>query len=112
MKKKSMFVMIVALLCILGAAAAWSQATAGKVQGRVTDGGKPVANAEVVLTNLDNAKTYKMKTDKNGQFSGVGIQFGDYEEEVISSSGDKLYKTKFHVKGEGGAVDDLSVEVT
>lgn len=112
MKTKLTYAAMVTLLFLLGAATAWSQATSGKVQGRVTDGGKPVANAEVVLTNLDNSRTYKMKTDKNGQFSGVGIQFGDYEEEVISSSGDKLYKTKFHVKGEGGAVDDLSVEIS
>ena len=90
MKTKLKYMWMVALLCVLGAGAAWSQATSGKVQGRVTSGGKPVANAEVVLTNLSNGRTYKMKTDGNGQFSGVGIQFGDYQQEIISANGDKL----------------------
>lgn len=112
MKTKLTNVAMVTLLFLVGSVSAFSQATAGKVQGRVTDGGKPLLNAEVVLTNADNGRTYKMRTDKNGQFSGVGVQFGVYEEEVTSAAGDKLYKGKVQVKGEGGAVDDLSVEVS
>ncbi|HZU33096.1 MAG TPA: tetratricopeptide repeat protein [Candidatus Angelobacter sp.] len=100
------------LICLFGTVAAWSQATAGKVQGRITSGGKPLANADVVLTNTDNARTYKMKTDKNGQFSAVGIQFGTYEQEITDSSGEKLFKTKVQITGEGGAVQDISAEVS
>ena len=112
MKTKLTCVAMVTLLFLLGTVTAFSQATAGKVQGKITEDGKPLFNAEVVLTNTDNGRTYKMRTDKNGQFSGVGVQFGVYEEEVTSSSGDKRYKGKVQVKGEGGAVDDLSVEVS
>ena len=112
MKTKTIYVSMIALICALAAGAAWAQATAGKVKGIVTSGGKPLAGAEVVLTNLANGKSYKMKTDKDGSFSGVGIQFGDYEQEVSSATGDKLYKAKYHITGEGGAVQDLSVEVT
>jgi len=112
MKTKLAFALLTTLLFLATAATAWSQATAGKVQGRVTDSGQPVANAEVVLTNVDNGKTFKMKTDKSGQFSGVGIPFGVYEEEVTASDGTKRFKAKVRVAGEGGAVDDLSVELT
>ncbi len=111
MKRRMMYVTMAALLCMFGAGAAWTQATAGKVQGKITNGGKPVADFQVVLTNLNNGKTYKMKTDKNGQFNGVGILFGDYEEEVETPTGEKVFKQKVQVLGTGGAVDDLSADV-
>src|SRR5258708_15432694 len=112
MKMRLIYVVTAALLLAMGAGTAWSQATAGKIKGRVAGGGKPVANADVVLTNLGTGRTYKMKTDKNGQFSGVGIAFADYEEEIISASGDKLYKKQVRVSGEGGAVDDIAVDIS
>ena len=112
MKMKLTYPIMVIALFLAATTAAWSQATAGKIQGKVTDGGKPVPDAQVVLTNTDNGRTFKMKTDKNGQFTGVGIPFGTYEEEVMSATGEKRYKGKVQVLGEGGAVDDLSVELT
>ena len=111
MKTKLMYAAMVTLLFVAAATSAWSQATAAKIKGTVTNGGQPLANADVVLTNVDNGKTYKLKSDRNGQFSSVGIQFGIYEEEVISPTGDKLFKTKVQITGEGGAVQDISVEV-
>jgi tetratricopeptide (TPR) repeat protein len=105
--------LMMTLMVALGAGTAWPQATAGKVQGTITDGGKPVANAQIVLTNKENGKSYKMKTDKNGQFTGVGIQFGNYDEEVFNATGEKLYKkSPVPITGEGGAVQDLSLEVS
>src|SRR5882757_1993112 len=110
MKTKLMYALMTTLIFLASTATAWSQATAGKVQGKVTDGGKPVADAQVTLTNADNGRTFKMKTDQNGQFTGVGIPFGVYDEDV--TAGEKRFKAKVQVKGEGGAVDDLSVEMT
>ena len=110
MKMKLTYPMIVIVLFLAATATAWSQATAGKAQGTITDGGKPVANADVVLTSIATGRIFKMKSDKNGQVSGVGIPFGDYNEEV--TAGDKHYKKQVRIQGEGGAVDDISVEVT
>jgi len=112
MKTKAIYGMAAVLLLTLTASMAWSQATAGKVQGTITQNKKPLAGAEVVLTNKDNAKVYKLKTDKNGQFTGVGIQFGNYEQEISDLSGEKLFKRTVQVTGEGGAVQDLSVDVS
>jgi tetratricopeptide (TPR) repeat protein len=112
MKTKLNYLAMAALLFALGAGTAWSQATAGKVQGRVTSGGKPVADVQVILTNLDNGRPYKMKTDKSGQFNGVGIAFGNYEQAIQSATGESLYKRKVSVTGEGGGVDDLSVDIS
>ncbi|HWF04482.1 MAG TPA: carboxypeptidase regulatory-like domain-containing protein [Candidatus Angelobacter sp.] len=111
LKTQLTYAVMAIVILMLGATVAWSQATAAKVQGKVTNGGKPLASAEVVLTNTDNGKTYKMKTDKDGTFSAVGIMYGTYQEEVSDLSGEKLFKTKVAVTGEGGAVQDLSVEV-
>jgi tetratricopeptide (TPR) repeat protein len=110
MKTKLINTVMVALLFLAATATAWAQATAGKVQGKITDGGKPVADAQITLTNADNGRTFKMKTDKNGQFTGVGLPFGVYDEEVVA--GEKHFKVKVQIKGEGGAVDDVSVEMS
>jgi len=112
MKTKAIYGMAAVLVLTLAASMAWSQATAGKVQGTITQGGKPLANAKVLLTNKDNGKTYPMKTDKNGQFTGVGIQFGTYSEEISDTSGEKLFRKDVAITGEGGAVQDLSVDVS
>ena len=110
MKIKLTYSVMVIALFLAATATGWAQATAGKVQGTITDGGKPVANADVVLTSIATGRTFKMKSDKNGQISGVGIPFGDYNEEV--TAGDKRFKKEVRIAGEGGAVDDISVEVT
>ena len=57
MKMKLTYPMIVIVLFLAATATAWSQATAGKVQGTITDGGKPVANADVVLTSIATGRT-------------------------------------------------------
>jgi tetratricopeptide (TPR) repeat protein len=111
MKTKLLHLLMVALLCTLGAGVAWSQATSGKVKGTITSGGKPVPNAQVILTSTATGKTYKMKTDRDGSFAGVGITFGEYQQEIESATGEKLYKRPIRVLGEGGAVDDLSVDI-
>jgi len=110
MKTKLTYAVMVIVLFLAAIPAAWSQATAGKVQGTITDGGKPVANADVVLTSIANGRTFKMKSDKNGQVSGVGIPFGDYNEEV--TAGDKRFKGQVRIQGDGGAIDNISVELT
>jgi tetratricopeptide (TPR) repeat protein len=110
MKTKLTYAAILTVLFLAAATTAWCQATAGKVQGTITDGGKPVANADVVLTSIANGRTFKLKSDKNGQVTGVGIPFGDYNEEV--SAGEKRFKKQVRIQGEGGAIDNISVELT
>ncbi len=110
MKMKLTYPVMVIVLFLAAVSTGWSQATMGKVQGKVTDGGQPVPDAQITLTNADNGRTYKMKSDKSGQFSAIGIPFGIYEEDV--TAGEKRFKVKVQVKGEGGLPDDLSVEMT
>lgn len=113
MKMKWTYAAMATLIFALGAVSVSAQTNTGRIQGRVTSSGKPLADAEVVLSNAETGKTYTFKTDKNGQFSAVGVIFGIYDEEVSDSSGQKLYKAKVQVADQHqGAPDDLSVEVT
>ena len=113
MKTKLTYAAMVTVLFLTAAATAWSQATSARVEGTITAAGKPVADAQVVFTSRDNGKTYKFKTDKNGQFSGYGVPFGPYDQEVISASGEKLIKKAVNIISEAGTtVNKLSLDVS
>jgi len=89
---------------------AWSQTA--QVQGTVTDSGQPVANAGLVFTNLSNSRTFKVKTDKNGSFAMIGVPYGDYEVEVSSANGEKLFKQKNSVAPTDGGPAVLKIEIS
>src|ERR1051326_2093893 len=81
MKTKLTYAVMVMVLFLAAGATAWSPGTAGKVQGTITDGGKPVPNAQVMLTNAATGHNIKLTSDKNGQVIGVGVPFGDLKKE-------------------------------
>jgi len=69
-----------------------------QLSGRVLDRtGKPVPNARVVYTNVDNGRRYKFKTNKKGEFAGIGIEQGVYQIEITARDGTSLYKTKRNI---------------
>ena len=111
MKTQLKYAAIAALMLMLGAVAGWAQATA-KVEGRIVNNNKPVANGTVTLTNPDTGRTYKMKTDQNGHFESIGIPPGVYEQDVADSSGEKLVKAKIVVKNNPNEPNDLSLDVS
>ncbi|HEY2113986.1 MAG TPA: hypothetical protein VGJ51_02795, partial [Candidatus Angelobacter sp.] len=58
-------IILFALAAVLSAAAflpAHAQTVGAPVEGKVTQEGSPLANAQVVLTNADTGKTYKSKS--------------------------------------------------
>ncbi|HEY2113674.1 MAG TPA: tetratricopeptide repeat protein, partial [Candidatus Angelobacter sp.] len=70
------------------------QTVGAPVEGKVTQEGSPLANAQVVLTNADTGKTYKSKSGKSGNFSMLGVPYGNYQVEVIGDKGEKLFSEK------------------
>src|SRR5678809_1227075 len=64
-------------------------------QGEVRDmQGRPVAGALVVYTNTDNGKTYRIKTDDNGQYHIIGLMLGWYSLEITGPTGKHIYSGK------------------
>ena len=82
------------------------------VSGTILDReGNPMAGAEVVYTNVGtvdyssgeqritegSGKVYKVKTDKKGSFSLVGVEYGVYEIEITASDGSHVYSGKKNI---------------
>ena len=104
---------MVTLLFLAAAASAWSQSTTARIKGTITQGGKPLPDAKVVLTSRDNGRKFPFKTDKNGQVSGFGVPYGAYDEEVFNAGGQALFKRGINIVSENGSTEnDISVEVS
>ena len=86
-----------ALLAVLSGGSflsARAQTVGAPVEGKVTVEGSPLANAQVVLTNADNGKSYKSKTEKSGDFFLLGVPYGNYQVDVFGDKGEKLFTEK------------------
>ncbi|HEY2113987.1 MAG TPA: tetratricopeptide repeat protein [Candidatus Angelobacter sp.] len=113
MKTKFTSAAMVTLLFLAAAASAWSQSTTARIKGTITSGGKPLPDAQVVLTSKDNGRAFKFKTDKNGQIAGYGVPYGDYEQEVFSATGESLHKKLIRISAENGTTEnDISLDVS
>lgn len=65
----------------------------GQVKGKVLDvDGKPIVGAEVVFVNPDSGRTFKMKTDKHGEYFSQGLDQGDRYEITVYKDGKQLVK--------------------
>jgi tetratricopeptide (TPR) repeat protein len=115
MTRKLTYLILSAALLAFCAASAWSQATLTRVSGRVTNAGKPVADAQIVFTNLNTGRTFKAKTDKNGGYEIVGLERTGYQIEVSSPSGEKLYSVKQTITGEAngqmGGEQEMNIDI-
>jgi len=109
MKKFSVFAALAAMLLALVSVPMWSQSN--QVEGTVTDGGKPVPNAQLTLTNVGTSKTFKVKTDKNGKFAMLGVPPGQYDIDVASSTGEKLYQQRSSISPNETGVAVVKIEI-
>ena len=94
MKRNSVFFALAAVLFAAAFLPAQAQTVGAPVEGKVTMEGSPVPNAQVVLTNADTGKTYKTKSEKSGNFSMLGVPYGNYQLDVIGDKGEKLFTEK------------------
>lgn len=94
MKRNNILFALAAVLSVAAFLPAQAQTIGAPVEGKVTMEGSPLAHAQVVLTNADTGKTYKTKSEKNGDFSLMGVPYGNYQVEVIGDKGEKLFSEK------------------
>jgi tetratricopeptide (TPR) repeat protein len=111
MKRNLVLGVTAVLLFALGSLSLQAQTT--QVYGTITDSGKPLPGAQVTFTNLGTSRTLKVKADKNGKFQMVGVPLADYDIEITSSSGEKLYKQKMTIKpDQTSGVAELNIDVS
>jgi tetratricopeptide (TPR) repeat protein len=94
MKRNTILFALAAALSAAAFLPAQAQTVGAPVEGKVTMEGSPLANAQVVLTNADTGKTYKTKSEKSGDFSLLGVPYGNYQVEVVGDKGEKLFSEK------------------
>ena len=81
MKRNSsvMTLLLAVLLAALAIPVAAQTGALGTVRGVCKDDqGNPIADAQVVWHNDDNGRSYKLKTNKKGEYFSLGIEPGTY----------------------------------
>jgi len=112
MKKFSVLITLTLVMIVVASLAASAQQVAAIVDGTVTEEGKPIADAKVVLTNPDNGRSYTSKTDKNGAFSMAGVAFAGYSVKVISKTGETIFEDKTNVgTGTSTGTNTLKIQI-
>jgi len=94
MKKNALVCVLVPLLCVAGLLTARAQTVGAPVEGKVTQEGQPLSDAQLVFTNADNGRVYKTKADKSGSFVLVGVPYGNYQIDVLGEKGEKLFSQR------------------
>jgi tetratricopeptide (TPR) repeat protein len=103
MKRNWMFCAIVFAVFAFGALPMWSQSVT--LQGSVLYQGKPLPNVLVIFKDNNTSRTFKVKTNKNGEINMVGIVPGPYLVEIDNAAGQQLFKdNKLLTQGSDGAI--------
>ena len=112
MKRNTILFALAAALSAAAFLPAQAQTVGAPVEGKVTMEGSPLANAQVVLTNADTGKTYKTESEKSGDFSLVGVPYGNYQVEVVGDKGEKLFSEKTSLgTGNSTASNFLKIDI-
>jgi tetratricopeptide (TPR) repeat protein len=94
MKRNLLFAGLLSIIAALAATPSVAQGAFGTVKGVVKDAqGAPVSDAQVVWHNDDNGRTYKLKTNKKGEYFSLGIEPGKYDV-TVSKDGKDLDSQK------------------
>jgi len=110
--KKHFVILLSAVLAVgLCAAPVFGQA-AGSVKGVCKDAdGKPIVEAIVVYSNLDNGQKYALKTNKKGEYFSLGISPGKYNVTLYKSPDDqKAGKEMDHANGFQVQLDENTLD--
>src|SRR5713101_6516632 len=90
----------------------WGQNVYGTITGNVTDtSGAAVANATVILTNMDTAQKRSIETDSSGNYTFVNILPGRYKLEGEKTGFKKFVQEPIVVQIESGLRVDISLPV-
>lgn len=103
MRKTLVRIPFYAVLFALTATHAWGQVTSTGFDGKILLKDSPLAEAQIILVGTETGRTYKVKSDKKGEFHLLGVQLGTYSVEIDAKSGECLYKKSTYIgKGQTG----------
>jgi hypothetical protein len=90
MRQRIAILVLVGFMTALGTLV--SAQVAGTVRGNCKDAdGKPIADATVVWTNVDNGQKYTMKTNKKGDYFSLGVSMGHYNVQLLGKDGQEIF---------------------
>jgi len=107
MKMKSLYLGLAVL--VVSSVMAFGQGMV-RVNGVVTDGKKPIADAQVTFTNPATGRSVKVKTGKDGSYVFIGLDHIIYDIEVLSATGESLYAGKKSITGTDH--EEINIDIT
>src|SRR5438067_817245 len=104
MKRNVFYVLMLSILCIVFALPAFSQTAT--VKGVAKDAkGTPITDAQVTWHNDDNGRTFKLKTNKKGEYFSLGIDPGTYTVTLTKDGKDIDKVSKYKVGADEVTLD-------
>jgi len=101
----------IALVAALAAVQAWSQTSAGRISGTVSDSsGAVLPVAKLTLRNVATSETRTLTTSSAGTYEFLNVPIGDYEM-TIELAGFKKEATKFRVEVQAQLVVNSTLNV-
>jgi Tfp pilus assembly protein PilF len=83
-------IMMFALVATWCSGAAVAQLTGG-IKGKVTQNSEPMPNLQLVFTDQEMGRQYKVKTEKDGTFISAGMRLSTYKLEIMGKEKEILY---------------------
>jgi len=93
MKRDLSYLVLAAILSAIFSVPALAQTATVKGVARDAQG-QPIAGAQVVWQNTDNGRSYKLKTNKKGEYFSLGIDPGTYTVTLTGTDGKVLASDK------------------
>lgn len=104
----------VMMLVVLAASLVAQNERHAQVEGQVLNmEGKPIADALVVYTREGWNKKYEVRTDANGRYIAIGLEFGRYHIEITGPTGRHIYSgVKIIYGGDQQSLNILTVDLS
>lgn len=112
MNTKSIGRLLATAALALCATVSWSQSNLTRADGRITDGGKSLVGAQVVLSNEETLQAYRATTDKYGTFSISDVARGTYIVSILNAAGEKLFRNTMQLTSAADAPIRIDLDIS
>ncbi|MBV9082172.1 MAG: carboxypeptidase regulatory-like domain-containing protein [Acidobacteriaceae bacterium] len=104
-------IFLVGLLCLAGSHV-FAQTSFGRISGTITDpSGAPIADVQVVITNVNTQAARTVNTDTNGFYSATELPIGDYSVQANAGGFQSEQRTGLHVTADARLTADFKLQI-